>query len=203
MRVTTSSEAVEVMINVGCPSEDHVLVVVQEVGSNPRPLGSYSVPELVELTLAYSQSLERRQAAESQPTAVYIAANFTRGREGGRERGGERERELHGRPYGLLSFPDSRDLFQLGDGMVYGSYTNHKLQQGTKYRVGVVGVSGDAQQPAVVMTSNEFSESYHTHTHIMLFLPLSQLWTDQSPQLWTYQSPWGPAPSRDQSSLWH
>ena len=71
-----SSELVTVEISEGCSPEVGVLVVVQEAGGQPRPLGSYSVEELVELTLEYSERLQKRQAGQ---TTVYIAANISRG----------------------------------------------------------------------------------------------------------------------------
>ena len=77
VKVDTSGDAVEVEISRGCPSESHVLVVVQELGSEPRPLGSYSVEDLVELTMEYSARLRKRQS--DMQTDIYIAANITRG----------------------------------------------------------------------------------------------------------------------------
>lgn len=68
---------VSVTVDGGCPGEDHVLVVVQEVGSDKsRPLSSYTVHELVQLTRDYAARQRRtRQATQT----VYIAANITRG----------------------------------------------------------------------------------------------------------------------------
>ena len=75
--VKVEGEEVRVVTGDGCPSEVHVLVVVQEQQSGvPRPLASYSVEELVELTLEYSRQRMGRQA--TQP-AIYIAANVSRG----------------------------------------------------------------------------------------------------------------------------
>ena len=70
----TAAQSVKVQISGGCFTETGVLVVVQEVGGEPRPLGSYSVEELVELTLEYSLGRQKREA-----TGVYIAANISRG----------------------------------------------------------------------------------------------------------------------------
>ena len=82
LKVETSSGSVTVEISEGCSSEVGVLVVVQEVRGEPRPLGSYSVEELVELTLEYSRGRQKRQTDQA---GVYIAANISRGK--GRERG--------------------------------------------------------------------------------------------------------------------
>ena len=73
---------VELVISDGCSSEANVLVVVQEVGEEPRPLGSYSVEELVELTMEYSRGLRRKR--QTDKADVYIAANISRGAERGR-----------------------------------------------------------------------------------------------------------------------
>ncbi|CAI8013798.1 Receptor-type tyrosine-protein phosphatase delta [Geodia barretti] len=121
----TAAQSVTVQISEGCYAETGVLVVVQEVGGEPRPLGSYSVEELVELTLEYSSGRQKRQA-----TGVYIAANISRG---------------------------MRSLFELGDGMKYGGYTNHPLMSDTKYRVGVVSMSDTASQPDTIVTSPDFT----------------------------------------------
>ena len=75
--VNVMGDEVTVVISDGCPSEAHVLVVVQEVGVGPpRPLASYSVEELVKLTMEYSSQRQRRQ---DPPSSIYIAANLTRG----------------------------------------------------------------------------------------------------------------------------
>ena len=75
--VNVMGDEVTVVISDGCPSEAHVLVVVQEVGvGRPRPLASYSVEELMMLTMEYSSQRQRRQLP---PSTVYIAANLTRG----------------------------------------------------------------------------------------------------------------------------
>lgn len=67
---------VSVTVDKGCPGEDHVLVVVQEVGSDkPRPLSSYTVHELMELTRDYAA--RQRPTRQATQTAVYIAANIT------------------------------------------------------------------------------------------------------------------------------
>jgi hypothetical protein len=121
----TAAQSVKVQISGGCFAETGVLVVVQEVGGEPRPLGSYSVEELVELTLEYSRGRQKREA-----TGVYIAANISRG---------------------------MRSLFELGDGMRYGGYTNHPLLSDTKYRVGVVSMSDTASQPDTIVTSPDFT----------------------------------------------
>ena len=77
--VETGGGEVRVVIDEGCPSEAHVLIVVQEVGSRAtRPLGSYSVAELKQLTKEYtSRQQSRRQVSQA---TIYIAANVTRGR---------------------------------------------------------------------------------------------------------------------------
>ena len=77
--VETGGGEVRVVIDEGCPSETHVLVVVQGVGSGQaRPLGSYSVAELKQLTKEYtSRQQSRRQVSQA---TIYIAANVTRGR---------------------------------------------------------------------------------------------------------------------------
>lgn len=71
-------EEVTVVLSEGCSGEDHVLVVVQEVGSGneTRPLATYSVEELMELTREYSAQQQRRQVSQ---TTIYIAAQLTRG----------------------------------------------------------------------------------------------------------------------------
>ena len=77
--VETGGGEVRVVIDEGCPSETHVLVVVQGVGSGKtRPLGSYSVAELKQLRKEYtSRQQSRRQVSQA---TIYIAANVTRGR---------------------------------------------------------------------------------------------------------------------------
>ena len=71
--VETGGGEVRVVIDEGCPSEAHVLVVVQGVGSGEtRPLGSYSVAELKQLTKEYtSRQQSRRQVSQA---TIYIAA---------------------------------------------------------------------------------------------------------------------------------
>lgn len=50
-----------------------------------------------------------------------------------------------------------RPQFDVGDGERYGDYTNHPLQPGTKYRLGVVGVPDNASLPDTIVTSQDFS----------------------------------------------
>ncbi len=97
-----------------------MLVVVQEVTSDPtRPLSSYTIEELVEATQRYARTRLQRQVAME---TVYIAANIT-------------ENELR------------RDSFNVGDGGDYGDYTNHPLEPGVSYNIGVRGVVAGATTP--------------------------------------------------------
>ena len=75
-KVDVMSDVVTVELNSGCPTETHVLIVVQEAGGMPRPLSTYSIEELVESTLEYSNQRPAKQVATT--TTVYIAANITR-----------------------------------------------------------------------------------------------------------------------------
>ena len=141
---------VTVAVDGGCPGEDHVLVVVQEVGSDrPRPLTSYTVDELVQLTQDYAA--RQRPTRQARETAVYIAANIT-------NRGipSTTCATVSGT---LWSPPDSNFPFQLGDGNDYGGYTNYPLDPGTEYIVGVLSISGDVNDPAVFADTQSFSES--------------------------------------------
>lgn len=64
-----------VQLSKGCPDETHILIVVQEVDNRPRPLESYTVPELVALTNEFT-----RQKRQIENSVVYITANITRGK---------------------------------------------------------------------------------------------------------------------------
>lgn len=65
-------------VDQGCPKEDYVLVVVQEVGSEQsRPLASYTVRELEQLTKDYTA--RQRRTRQAMQAIIYIAANITRG----------------------------------------------------------------------------------------------------------------------------
>ena len=110
----------------GCPREAHALVVVQVGPAGPRPLASYSLNELVQLTREYSG--RQRSLRQLPPEMVYIAANLT-----------------------AADFP-----FRLGDGEKYGDYTNFPLFPETTYLVGVVGVPEDSEEPAVFTASRGF-----------------------------------------------
>ena len=84
-----------------------------------RPLNDYSLDELKASTDSYS-ARQRRQAAGLE--VVYIAANVS-------------EADLSGGGVAV------------GDGMVYGGYTNHPLEPGIFHIVGLRGVVAGATTP--------------------------------------------------------
>lgn len=153
---------VTVAVDRGCPGEDHVLVVVQEVGPDkPRPLSSYTVDELVQLTQDYAA--RQRRTRQTRPTAVYIAANVTN-----RGMASSTCASVSGT---FWSPPDSNFPFQLGDGNDYGGYTNYPLDPGTEYIVGVLSISRDMNDPAVFTDSQSFSESPEHTVQYVVTLP--------------------------------
>ena len=97
----------------------YVLVLVQELVANgnggyiqpARTLAEYSLEELLESTSNYGNSRSKRQSMAK----VYIAANVS-------------EMELQG------------DGVSVGDGREYGRYTNHPLNPGMFYNVGLRGI---------------------------------------------------------------
>lgn len=105
-----------------------ILVVVQELkNADMRPdrlLSDYTLEELKNATNKYSTERGKRQASSDR---VYIAANIT-------------ESGLNGG-------------FRLGDGMVYGGYTNHPLKAGVYYNIGLRSQVSGTNTPlyAVVM----------------------------------------------------
>ena len=108
-----------------------VLIVVQEQPST-RSISNYTLEELIEETSKYaSRRPSRRPSRQLNERPIYIAANVTEGQlEGG---------------------------IPLGDGMVYGGFTNYQLDPEMMYNVGLRSTVAGSETP--VIGNKTFSES--------------------------------------------
>ena len=79
-------------------------------------------------TNEYANERTKRQSSES----VYIAANITE--------------------------QDITNGFVLGDGMEYGGYSNHPLNPGVYYNVGLLGAVDGSETPLFNVVESPFSE---------------------------------------------
>ena len=159
--VETGGGEVRVVIDEGCPSETHVLIVVQEVGSGQtRPLGSYSVAELKQLTMEYtSRQQSRRQVSQA---TIYIAANVTRGKPHSTLHVNLLLGDGSVHPPAVSSLSPQTPISPSNWGTVLntGATLITPLVADTDYIVGVVSVSEGTTEPAVFATSRDFSECF-------------------------------------------